>query len=85
LPITLSVAEKLARDELAKVVLDEGDWIATDFQISRFAAAPSWYYSVTLRPTLQLSGEQPEFFTFLIDSSGKPGRVRPLGPPQGQR
>src|SRR6266478_586002 len=46
LPITLSVAEKLARDELAKIVPDEADWIATDFQISRFSAGSSWYYSV---------------------------------------
>ena len=85
LPITLSVAEKLARDELAKVVPDEADWVATDFQISRFSAGSSWYYSVTLKPALQLSGERPESFTVLMDLSGTPGRVRQLGPHQVQR
>jgi hypothetical protein len=85
LPITLSAAEKLARVELAKIVTDESGWIATDFQISRFGAGPSWYYSVTLKPTLQLSGERPEAFTVLVDFSGKPGRVRELGPHRVQR
>ena len=82
LPITLSAAEKLARAELAKVVADESGWITTDFQISRFGAGPSWYYSVTLKPALQLSGERAESFTILVDFSGKPGRVWQLGPRQ---
>ena len=85
LPITLAAAEKLARVELAKVVPDESDWIVSDFQISRFGAGPNWYYSVSLKPILQLSGERPESLTVLVDFSGRPGRVLQLGPHQVQR
>jgi len=85
LPITLSAAEKVARDELAKVAPEETDWIATEFQLSRFSAGSGWYYSVTLKPALQLSGERPEWFTVLLDLSGQPGRVMQLGRHQAPR
>jgi hypothetical protein len=85
LPITLAAAEKLARVELAKVVPDESDWIVSDFQISRFGAGPNWYYSVSLKPVFQLSGEHPESLIVLVDFSGRPGRVWQLGPQQVQR
>ena len=85
LPITLAAAEKLARVELAKVVPDEPDWIASDFQISRFGADPNWYYAVNLQPILRLSGQTSEALTVLVDFSGHPGRVWQLGPQQVQR
>jgi hypothetical protein len=80
LPLSISAAEKVARVELAKLVLDETDWIATDFQISRFGPGPSWYYAVTLKPIFQLHGERSDSFSVLVDFAGKPGRVRQLGP-----
>lgn len=85
LPLSLSTAEKIARVELSKIVMDDSQWVATDFQISRFGAGLNWYYAVTLQPVLQLSGEPPESFTALLDSAGTPGRVFQLGPHQVRR
>lgn len=82
LQISLSAAEKVARLELSKIVLDDSEWVTTDFQISRFGAGPNWYYAVTLQPTLQLSGRPPESFTALIDFAGEPGRLLQRGPRQ---
>jgi hypothetical protein len=79
LPLSLSQAEKIARVELSKIVTDGSEWVATDFQISRFGADPNWYYAVTLQPVLHLSGEPPESFTALMDFAGTPGRVFQLG------
>ena len=75
LPLSFSSAEQIARGELRKIVSDESDWVADDFQIRRFAGALSWYYAVTLQPALQLTGERSDSFTVLVDFSGTPGRV----------
>ena len=85
LPISLSAAEKVARRELSKIVPDDSEWVATDFQISRFGPGPDWYYAVTLQPVLQLSGGPAESFTALVDFAGSPGRVFQLGPHQVRR
>ena len=75
LPIALSAAEQTARIELGKIAPDQADWIVTDFQISRFDESQGWYYAVTLKPILQLSGARPDAFTVLLDFSGTPGRI----------
>jgi hypothetical protein len=85
LPLSLSEAEKIARVELSKIVTDGSQWVATDFQISRFGAEPNWYFAVTLQPVLQLSGEPAESFTALLDFAGTPGRVFQLGQRQVHR
>jgi hypothetical protein len=85
LPIPLSEAEKAARVELGKIVPDQTGWIATDFQISRFAAGQGWYYVVTLKPVVRLSGERSDSFSVLLDVLGKAGRVLQLGAQQVQR
>jgi hypothetical protein len=85
LPLTLPAAERAARLELSKIVPNDSEWVATDFQISRFGAGPNWYYAVTLQPVLQLLGGPIESFTALLDFAGKPGRVLQLGPNQVPR
>jgi len=80
LPVSIPAAEKVARTELAKVVPDEADWIATDFQISRFGPGPNWYYAVTLKPIFRLRGERSDSFNVLVDFAGKAGQVQQLGP-----
>jgi hypothetical protein len=52
--------------------------LVTDFQIRRFEPGPNWHYAITLKPDAEVVGFRPEFFTLLVDFSGRPARVAQL-------
>jgi len=94
LPLGWAKVEEIARTELRKLVQDEPNWLVTDFRVSRFERSPGWYYAITLKPEIErvtltpaitLLEERPQFYTLLVDFSGKPGRTGWLATPKVQQ
>ena len=75
LPIGLAQIQNVAQAELHKLVKNDADWQVSDFQISRFSDGQGWYYTVTLKPAVQLDTVASDSLVLLLDFSGNPGRI----------
>ena len=77
LPFSLERAEETARKELRKLTRDEIRWVFSEFSMSRLRGLNGevWYFAMTLNPVPPLGEETSDFFTVLMNTSGKPGWI----------
>ena len=78
LPFSLEWAEEVARKELRKLTRDEIRWVFSEFAISRLRGLTGevWYFAMTLKPVPALGEQTSDFFTLLMNASGRPGSIR---------
>lgn len=71
LPLSFTEAERIARDELRKLVHNEPAWEVSSIALNRWPME-KWHYAITLFPKRREWLARPDSFTALVTLSGKP-------------
>lgn len=77
LPLDFGKVEKIAREELRKLIPDDSRWEVTNLGMNRLGQTlrPEWYYTIELRPKWDGITASRDHFSEVIALSGKPGKV----------
>ncbi len=77
LPLDFGKIEKIAREELRKLIPDDSRWEVTNLGLNRLAQTlrPEWYYVIELRPKWDGVMAPRDRFSEIITLSGKPGKL----------
>ena len=83
LPLTFTRLEQIARQELARLAIDDVSWSIDGFEFRSIPAGQGlkWYFVVEMKPFWgsgpQGADRDPDSFCVYIDLGGKPGIVAP--------
>jgi hypothetical protein len=77
LPLDFGKVEKIAREELRKLIPDDSHWEVTNLGLNRLwqTLRPEWYYVIDLQPKWDGISPSRDRFSEMIALSGKPGKV----------